>query len=848
MLIQVKEAGMRRIFCGGVIAVLVAIPQLGFGQVSYSVTDLGTLGGPTSSAASINNLGQIVGTADTSNFFPGSTRPIDDAFLYTNGTIIDLGTLGGPGGSQATGINDSGQIVGDSITNDGGQSAFLYTNGVMTNLGPTLPNSISSATAINDMGQVSIVAYLYSSADDHGFLYSNGKSTDMGTSGPSNAFETWPTSINNSGQVVGRSAETGNLNGQVAMLYSDGIMTQLGVPNGAQISWAYGINDSDQIVGYASEFNQENQDSDHAVMYSNGVWTDLGSFGGTNSAAAAINDAGKIVGYSTTSSGSQHAFVYSGGQMTDLNNLIPSKSGWTLTNATAINSSGQIVGTGTNSEGQTHAFELTPTAQLKPPTISTPSQPSTDAPPIGIAPASIQNLILVTHGLNDNATSPTGWVQTMVSSIAQKIGSQQKVNPVNEGGYWIVGNTVVTSFDWSNIADVSGGAIESGLALPFLKGAAENVGRELGAALVQDGYENVSNIQFIAHSAGAAVINEAAHVLRADGPKTGGPTIQTTFLDPYAGLTHGGATQYGQYSNWSDDYYSQDWTGASTQQNLTNAFNVDVTWLDPTAQSTGQSSHDWPITFYQDTISNPSYAGGYGFPLSEEGGNWNPSAHPVGNNPAVVLGTPPNFLTPAYSDSTAPAINLGQLQSQSGLVSLSPTGTVSILGTSFTATASLSTPSSQEKLTIAAASANPAAGPAWIAALVPISGPTNTVSFEADFTSQPGAEGLLTVYWDGTEIADVDERWVLSGMQHYSFGIPGTYDNGSYTLAFRLDDFSDISSSVNVDDIQTSDITVSVPEPSLTAVCVLVIAVRLAGRRHLLAHRSRRDILAPLSA
>ena len=48
--------------------------------------------------------------------------------------------------------------------------------------------------------------------------------------------------------------------------------------------------------------------------------------------------------------------------MRDLNNLIPSNSGWLLTSANSINVRGQITGEGTIG-GQTHAFVLTPVAR-----------------------------------------------------------------------------------------------------------------------------------------------------------------------------------------------------------------------------------------------------------------------------------------------------------------------------------------------------------------------------------------------------------------------------------------------------------------------------------------------------
>jgi len=88
------------------------LPLLGLVPVHaqlYSVTDLGTLGGSSSSAWGINTGGTIVGVAKIT----GNT--ISDAFSYSGGVMTDLGTLGGPG-SQAFGINDGGTIVGSSAT------------------------------------------------------------------------------------------------------------------------------------------------------------------------------------------------------------------------------------------------------------------------------------------------------------------------------------------------------------------------------------------------------------------------------------------------------------------------------------------------------------------------------------------------------------------------------------------------------------------------------------------------------------------------------------------------------------------------------------------------------------
>ena len=86
----------------------------------------------------------------------------------------------------------------------------------------------------------------------------------------------------------------------------------------------------------------------------------LGSLGGTNGVANALNNSDQVVGWSQIAGGAQHAFIYSNGTMQDLNLLIPSLSGITLTSAVGIDSAGEIVAFGTDASGQSNEYLLTP--------------------------------------------------------------------------------------------------------------------------------------------------------------------------------------------------------------------------------------------------------------------------------------------------------------------------------------------------------------------------------------------------------------------------------------------------------------------------------------------------------
>ncbi len=343
----------------------------------YSITDLGTLGGNASTARAINSSGQVVGESLTATgnkhaFRTAPNRPINPA-------TDDLGTLGGTT-SLAWGINDLGQVVGYAYTAAGVQHGFRTAanspiNPATDDLG-TLGGPVCVAYAINKYGQVAGYSdsdYWGGSWDLHAFRtapYSpiNPATDDLKMAGVSWSYHQ-AFNINNAGQVVGQ-VNAGSPLTQHAFRTIPGNPINLATDDlnvfwsGASVAW--GINSVGQVVGMAYPSPTDKTKGEAFRTAANSpIYSSLdllGTLGGANSTAISINTAGQVVGFADTLSKGRHAFLWEDAtRMMDLNDLIPSCSGWVLARATCINEAGQIVGGGfLNGNINERAFLLTP--------------------------------------------------------------------------------------------------------------------------------------------------------------------------------------------------------------------------------------------------------------------------------------------------------------------------------------------------------------------------------------------------------------------------------------------------------------------------------------------------------
>ncbi len=208
-----------------------------------SVYDLGVLPGDTGGWPwNLNNRGQVVGTSVLAT--PDGL--IFHAALWEQGRVFQLPPLQEGTFHMAISINNRGQIVGTSGPDGNNRPAVIWERGTVRSLG-SLGGEMGFGNCINNKGQA--VGFT-TTADGtlRAFFWEDDVMTDI-----SGGVESWATSINNSGRIVGARNPSGFPNGQYAVLWQDEMMIDLDTLLPADSGWrlveADQINEHGEIAG-----------------------------------------------------------------------------------------------------------------------------------------------------------------------------------------------------------------------------------------------------------------------------------------------------------------------------------------------------------------------------------------------------------------------------------------------------------------------------------------------------------------------------------------------------------------------------------------------------------------------
>jgi probable HAF family extracellular repeat protein len=271
---------------------------------------------------------QLLGESWSSAAFystPNNVGYINLGFVWENNQMRGLPNFPGGNNGFATGANNLGQVVGWAETGVHDPTCcctqVLQFLPAVWDLGSgdqihDLPlisgDSSGAATAINDNGQIVGISGICDQAvgrhtAKHAVLWENGTVTDIYPDAPAPWWNT-PTAINQHGDIVGFAGDPADVEGNSilhAFIWTRDNGIQALRPLRGRVpqhvdSEAYGINEAGQVVGVSCAADQNDC---RAVIWDHGVYpTDLndpdlkGSYSGFLASAKDINNKGEITG------------------------------------------------------------------------------------------------------------------------------------------------------------------------------------------------------------------------------------------------------------------------------------------------------------------------------------------------------------------------------------------------------------------------------------------------------------------------------------------------------------------------------------------------------------------------
>jgi hypothetical protein len=421
-------------------------------------------------------------------------------------------------------------------------------------------------------------------------------------------------------------------------------------------------------------------------------------------------------------------------------------------------------------------------------TLETPRLVLANRPPLSTT-APNGNLILVTHGFDDNA-AVTSWAYQLAATI--------KLGAAEQG----MGTWDVATLDWRYFAGGKDDAfknIPGGLDPWVAANNGINIGESVARWLKDVDRTSYQHIHLLSHSAGSWLVDAITNELKKSGFAG---SIEVTFFDaftPPVGIVgqNGGDIPLGSTADFAEHIVDGcwSWPGSSppfTSATLPGAFNIDVSNL---THSAGDH-HGWPIRWYQQTVDSPTAppVNAFGFPHSVEYAG--PLAWLYSMPPGLARGT----RIVLSNDGSTQAV-VGTYQSPLKLAEavnvVSDTGTVTF------------TPEGKVLLQTGS--------PVMLTSLVQLDGPASLLSFAFSFLGD--ADGVLSVYFAGQEVFELQKSALPNGaglMNSGDIWLGQEFDPGAYALLFRLDPLTQDQSSVEISDVRFGSY-VTIPEPSALA-------------------------------
>ncbi|MFI2709311.1 hypothetical protein ACH495_04160 [Micromonospora sp. NPDC018662] len=151
---------------------------------------------PGASAVAVNEAGTVAGTFGWQDWDDPAADAYQ-AFVWRNGTVTPLGTLGGPT-STANGLNDLGQVVGTSETADGRFTAFFWDGTRMRRLATSAVSP--TAQAVNDAGLVIGTE----GTGDRAMIWPSPTASSQFLPMPSGAVASRAINVNDAGLIIGQ--------------------------------------------------------------------------------------------------------------------------------------------------------------------------------------------------------------------------------------------------------------------------------------------------------------------------------------------------------------------------------------------------------------------------------------------------------------------------------------------------------------------------------------------------------------------------------------------------------------------------------------------------------------------